>query len=173
MESSSAPDQASRLDNTAQSPTFPSVNPNDSYSANAQALLSVAPRRVETARQDLYPARPSTEKYSSLSSEEVNEKKRALEEQLDRDEKLPRQPYTRHRADVSDSHPNGPWARKIILCLGKSWKNYRMTMQIVSNSALDGGGIKGYFSLLVLKRFISIIEEFEKGLRPYTLVCQG
>lgn len=51
------------------------------------------------------------------------------------------------RADCSDSDPNSPWSRKMIL-------------------TLDGGGIKGYSSLLVLKRIMFLVEQIELGHRP-------
>lgn len=51
------------------------------------------------------------------------------------------------RADCSDSDPNSPWSRKMIL-------------------TLDGGGIKGYSSLLVLKRIMFLVGQIELGQRP-------
>ncbi|KAF1809400.1 FabD/lysophospholipase-like protein [Eremomyces bilateralis CBS 781.70] len=48
---------------------------------------------------------------------------------------------------ISDSNPYSPWSRKSILCL-------------------DGGGMKGYSTLLILKRLCVIIEEIETGRRP-------
>ncbi|OCL05346.1 FabD/lysophospholipase-like protein [Glonium stellatum] len=51
------------------------------------------------------------------------------------------------RADYSDSDPNSPWSRKMIL-------------------TLDGGGIKGYSSLLILKRIMFLVGEIELGRRP-------
>jgi hypothetical protein len=119
MASSSAPEQVPRHGSIAQMMASSSPIRHDPESANAVDLLSQAPKRVETGSQDLLTSRVSTEHYSSLSQEEVERKKRELEEQLNRDQRLPREPYTRHRADVSDSHPNGPWARKIILSLGR------------------------------------------------------
>lgn len=57
------------------------------------------------------------------------------------------------RVDCSDSDPNSPWSRKMIL-------------------TLDGGGIKGYSSLLVLKRIMFLVEQIELGHRPlWTKVC--
>jgi hypothetical protein len=55
------------------------------------------------------------------------------------------------KADISDSAVASPWARKLLLCL-------------------DGGGIKGFSSLLILKRLTDLIEEIETGVRKYNFV---
>ncbi|KAF2143993.1 uncharacterized protein K452DRAFT_316774 [Aplosporella prunicola CBS 121167] len=49
------------------------------------------------------------------------------------------------RVHVSDSNERSPWSRKMIL-------------------AFDGGGIKGYSSLLIMKRLMVLIERLERGL---------
>ncbi|KAF2186733.1 hypothetical protein K469DRAFT_144119 [Zopfia rhizophila CBS 207.26] len=61
------------------------------------------------------------------------------------DEFTPRLPRC-NRSDYSDSNPESPWARKIIL-------------------SLDGGGVRGYSSLLILKRVLFLIEQIERGQR--------
>ncbi|KAI9659137.1 MAG: hypothetical protein M1821_002097 [Bathelium mastoideum] len=53
----------------------------------------------------------------------------------------------RARVDVSDSDRDSPWSRKMIL-------------------SFDGGGVKGYSSLLITKRLMSLVAEIEQGLRP-------
>jgi hypothetical protein len=40
-------------------------------------------------------------------------------------------------------------------------------MRLIKLTQLDGGGVKGYSSLLILKRLISLIEELECGQRRY------
>ncbi|PSN75297.1 FabD/lysophospholipase-like protein [Corynespora cassiicola Philippines] len=55
-------------------------------------------------------------------------------------------PPLRDRVHCSDSNVDSPWARKIIL-------------------SLDGGGIRGYASLLLLKRLLHLVSEIETGLR--------
>ncbi|KAF2230295.1 hypothetical protein EV356DRAFT_347449 [Viridothelium virens] len=54
---------------------------------------------------------------------------------------------TRTRVDVSDNDRDSPWSRKMIL-------------------SLDGGGVKGYSSLLIVKRLMSLVAQIEQGLRP-------
>lgn len=51
------------------------------------------------------------------------------------------------RSYVSDSDERSPWARKTIL-------------------SFDGGGIKGYSSLLIMKRLMYLVEQIERGLVP-------
>jgi hypothetical protein len=114
---SPAPDETPRLDSITQVTTSHSAGNRNGSDAATGAFLSSGPVRMEIGFQELYPNRPSKD-YSSLSEEEIKKKKRDLERQLDRDEQTSREPYTRHRADMSDSHPHGPWARKIILALG-------------------------------------------------------
>ncbi|KAI9777994.1 MAG: hypothetical protein M1816_004291 [Peltula sp. TS41687] len=53
----------------------------------------------------------------------------------------------RRISDNSDSDINSAWARKTVL-------------------TLDGGGIKGYSSLLILKRVMKLVAEIEAGKRP-------
>lgn len=119
--SSPALDENPRIDSITQATTPYSSNNRRGPDTATTALWRDGPVRRESGFQDLYPNRPSKD-YSSLSNEEMEQKKRDLEEQLNRDQHIRREPYTRHRADMSDSHPHGPWARKIILALGKSPK---------------------------------------------------
>ncbi|KAF2259842.1 FabD/lysophospholipase-like protein [Lojkania enalia] len=51
-----------------------------------------------------------------------------------------------NRSDNSDANPESPWSRKIIL-------------------SLDGGGVRGYSSLLILKRLFYLIKQIELGQR--------
>ncbi|CAE7013494.1 Patatin [Pyrenophora teres f. teres] len=49
-----------------------------------------------------------------------------------------------NRCENSDANPESPWSEKIVL-------------------SLDGGGIRGYSSLIILKRLLFLISEIEKG----------
>ncbi|KAI9698251.1 MAG: hypothetical protein M1820_007521 [Bogoriella megaspora] len=60
----------------------------------------------------------------------------------------------RTRIDVSDNDPDSPWSRKLIL-------------------SLDGGGVKGYSSLLIIKRLMFMIAEIEQGIRPKRELQEG
>ncbi|KAI9783850.1 MAG: hypothetical protein M1816_001151 [Peltula sp. TS41687] len=54
---------------------------------------------------------------------------------------------SRQRFDISDSNIKNAWARKNVL-------------------TLDGGGIKGYSTLLILRRLMKLIADIEMGKRP-------
>ena len=71
----------------------------------------------------------------------------------------------RQRIDISDSNLRSPWARKTVMALGKS-AHEEVDQGVVDGRTSDGGGIKGYSSLLILKRLMKLIAEIEAGRRP-------
>lgn len=61
------------------------------------------------------------------------------------------------------NHENCPWGRKTVLTLGNTQSFLRLLM--LSNeqcNILDGGGIRGYSSLLILQRIMHEIEGIER-----------
>jgi hypothetical protein len=52
--------------------------------------------------------------------------------------------------------------------VGPLWQY--VSVEQIAYIVIDGGGIKGYCSLLVLKRLMSLVEEIETGQRRITLV---
>ncbi|KAF2434690.1 hypothetical protein EJ08DRAFT_605202 [Tothia fuscella] len=127
------------------------IGSDPSLRETAVSLLSGGPRRSEPAEPETF-AIPPNRRYSKLATEEIKSKKGELNEKLKVAEQRSVPLCMRSRADVSDSHPNGPWARKAIL-------------------SFDGGGVKGFSSLLIIKRLTSLIEEIETGQRRCNLVC--
>jgi hypothetical protein len=69
-----------------------------------------------------------------------------LDQELEKEEAKVKYIPRRSRADISDTSARSPWAKKMIL-------------------SFDGGGVKGYSSLLITKRLVSLIEEVESGIR--------
>lgn len=58
------------------------------------------------------------------------------------------------------SDDEGHWAQKTILAFGN---NLPRTIEVIANcDILDGGGIRGYASLLVLKRIMTTIRTLER-----------
>jgi hypothetical protein len=66
---------------------------------------------------------------------------------------------------IGETNPLSPWANKLILCLGTDIHKGAIAVRATDIHS-DGGGVKGYSSLLILKRLVCLIEEFEKGVRP-------
>ncbi|KAI1011896.1 hypothetical protein LB503_004334 [Fusarium chuoi] len=63
------------------------------------------------------------------------------------------------------SYEVGPWAQKTILTFGT--KGFYLIDYLSNNCMLDGGGIRGYASLLVLKRIMIQIRELEQKHKDY------
>ncbi|SCN93791.1 uncharacterized protein FFNC_08088 [Fusarium fujikuroi] len=63
------------------------------------------------------------------------------------------------------SYEEGPWAHKTILSFGEN--TLLLVETFINNPMLDGGGIRGYSSLLVLKRIMIRIQELERGHEEY------
>ena len=67
--------------------------------------------------------------------------------------------------DNSDSHPLSPWSRKVILSLGiLDRKNLVCVRTLICY--VDGGGIRVYTSLLILRNIMDLVASIESNSQP-------
>ena len=57
-----------------------------------------------------------------------------------------------------------PWDGKNLLSLGKPWERAQLLHRLAYELGTDGGGIRGYWSLLVLERLMAYIGEEEERM---------
>lgn len=79
--------------------------------------------------------------------------------EVDADQRLPL-PRVEQRFNNADNE-NSSWYRRVILSMGKSKLN--VSLSCASLMLVDGGGIRGYSSLLILERLMSTVEKIETG----------
>lgn len=75
-------------------------------------------------------------------------------------DRVPLQGYIHEDNEFKES----PWARKIILAFGKSaWSLKMQNVRLSEYLNLDGGGIRGYSSLLILDHLMKNIQKLEQS----------
>lgn len=74
-------------------------------------------------------------------------------------------PVTNPRAN-GEEHLESPWARKLILSFGECYV-FRGELLLKIHSHIDGGGARGYSSLLILHALMQKIENLETSDNKY------
>lgn len=68
---------------------------------------------------------------------------------------------------ISDENPKSPWTKKTVLTFGKILVLQFWFMSSNPTICIDGGGIRGYSSLLILKALMLKIMEIEANAGYY------
>jgi hypothetical protein len=140
---------------------------------DVRKVFKGAPRRkTAVTESELFPP-PPKRRYSKLAEEQIKTEELELHRKLKIAEQSVLPLCARTRADLSDSHPHGPWKGKVILSLGRFSSMKSISRSTSVDHSIDGGGIKGYSSLLILKRLTALIEELERGKRRCSKVSKN